>query len=512
MSSEIRSRLHPLSLPFSLLSHLRGFLVPIVLIVAFSEELDWEAWTILLLVPVMLFEAWHYWSLRYWLTADELIVTEGVLFREERHIPLARIQTVDSTQNLAQRWCGVVEVRVETAGSSKPEAHLKVLSVAARDQLRHEIFAGGRMSGRVTAAALDSVVDGAEPGGLPGIQAPDDEGEELMRVGPGELALLGLNLGRGLALLGLFFGLTAQMGLFDEIQLGRLLDSVRQMSSGLAEGGVWLELLAELTLAAILIFLVFALSVGSVWVRLFDFRLERRGDEFRTQCGLFTRHATTIPKGRVQFISIQSPLTLRLFGRSLVKVRTAGGLAEGDKAAATRQWLTPVMRDGEVPSLIRELVPAFEPRAIDWQPVAPRAKTRLMRKAALLALAINVIPALNWSTWGVYVLPLSLPGLLVLLVAMAYLRAERLAWAETPEAFFVRDGVLTHRVALVPRNRIQTVSLSASPFDRRWRMARLFLDTAGSNIGHRAEVPYMQHETARRLADDLVAEAELSAH
>ncbi len=167
MSSEIRSRLHPLSLPFSLLSHLRGFLVPIVLIVAFSEELDWEAWTILLLVPVMLFEAWHYWSLRYWLTADELIVTEGVLFREERHIPLARIQTVDSTQNLAQRWCGVVEVRVETAGSSKPEAHLKVLSVAARDQLRHEIFAGGRMSGRVTAAALDSVVDGAEPGGLP---------------------------------------------------------------------------------------------------------------------------------------------------------------------------------------------------------------------------------------------------------------------------------------------------------------------------------------------------------
>ena len=495
MSSEPRSRLHPLSLPFSLLSHLRGFLVPIILIVAFSEDLEWESWTFLLLIPVMIFETWHYWSLRYWITGDELIVTEGVLFREERHIPLARIQTVDSTQNLPQRWFGVVEVRVETAGSAKPEAHLKVLSVAARDELRRQIFAGGRMSGR----ALQ-----------PAEEEPEGEPEELMRVGPGELALLGLNLGRGLALLALTFGLAAQMGLFDEIQLGRLVESVRSLSSGLAEGGMWVELLAELTLAAVLVGLVFALSVGSVWVRLFDFRLERHGDEFRTQCGLFTRHATTIPKGRVQLLSIQSPLTLRLFGRSLVKVRTAGGRSESDKTSATRQWLTPVMPDEEVPALIRELVPDFDPATIDWQPLGPRAKQRLLRKAVLLALCVNVIPALNWSTWGVFVLPLLLPGLLVLLVAMAWLRADRLAWAETPGAVFLRDGVLNHRIALVPRNRVQSVSLSASPFDRRWNMTNLCIDTAGSNIGHRAELSYMDRATARRLANGLAEHAELA--
>jgi len=490
MSSETRSRLHPLSLPFSMLTHLKGFLVPIFLVVAFSKNLEWEAWTFLILVPILIFEAWRYMTLRYWITADELIVTEGVLFREERHIPLARIQTVDSTQNLGQRLFGVVEVRVETAGSAKPEAHLKVLSVAARDALRAGIFAV-EQTGRSEDAEANSA--------------------ELMRVGPGELALLGLNLGRGLALLAIFFGLASQIGLFEELHLGRGIELGREFFAGLSKTGVWTELLFELLLAAAFVLLVFALSVGSVWVRLFNFRLERRGDEFRTQCGMFTRHATTIPKGRVQFVSIQAPLSLRLFGRALVKVRTAGGRAQGDKTSVTRQWLIPVLSEERVPELVREFVPGYWPEQLEWHPIARGGRRRLLTKAACFALLFNTPLLFAWHTWGLWVLAVTLPASAALLMMLAWLRAERLAWADTGDAFLIRDGVLNQRIALVPRDRVQSVKLGANPFDRRWKMARLFVDTAGSDIGHHARLAYLDREVARRLGDDLTRRAELPA-
>jgi putative membrane protein len=502
MSSEPtqeRSRLHPLSLPFSMLTHLKGFLVPLFLVIAFSKNLEWEAWTFVLLVPLFFFETWRYLTLRYGITEGELIVTEGVLFREERHIPLARIQTVDSTQNLLQRVFGVVEVRVETAGSAKPEAHLKVLSVEARDALRRGIFSGKAATG---GPPEESPASDSEDDGLP------REHEELHRVGALELSLLGLNLGRGLALLGIFFGLAGQLGFFDELKLGRAVKLVHDLLSGVAESGVWAELLIEFALAAGLVVLVFLLSVGSVWVRLFDFRLERRGDEFRTQCGLFTRHATTIPKGRVQFVSIQAPLTLRLLGRALVKVRTAGGRAQGDKTSVTRQWLIPVMREEDVPALVREFVPGYVPARLAWHPIAAGGRGRLLRRATVLGLVIHAPLLLVWSSWGALVLAVSLPAVLTLFWALAWLRAKRLAWSDTGDAFLIRDGVLNERIALVPRDRVQSVSVVTNPFDRRARMARLFVDTAGAHIGHHAHLAYLEAEVARGLADDLVERAE----
>ena len=140
MSSEERSRLHPASVLFLFLGHARGFLLPVIAIIVFSETPDWEIWGLLILIPITLFEVWHYFTLRYWITGDDLIVKQGIIIREERHIPLERIQAIDSTQNLLQRIFGVVEVRVETAGSNKPEAHLRVLSLEARDRLRKQVF------------------------------------------------------------------------------------------------------------------------------------------------------------------------------------------------------------------------------------------------------------------------------------------------------------------------------------------------------------------------------------
>ncbi len=488
-------RLHPFSLPFSFLAHIRGFALPILLFLVVGERNSWELWAAVFILPAMLVELWRYLSLRYWIEDGELIVRQGVVKKRERHVPLARIQTIDSTQNFLERLFRVVEVRVETAGSAEPEAHLKVLSMTARDELRRRVFTGRPADGDVSD-------DRARPDEEPAFRP-------LHRVTPGELALLGLSPGRGIAILAGLFALATQFDLLGDDDYASIADWASANLAG--------ELLFDLLLVLALVLVVLTLSLGAVFVRLADFRLERRGDEFRTECGLLTRHSTTIPARRIQFVSVQASPVLRMLGKRLIKVRTAGARSAGSGAALTRQWLLPVVAAERVPELVRSIVPDCDwvgEEELDWQPLADGAGKRALRKSFVGGLVLTAVPGLNAAfgvSWGLTALPWVAAVLLVLVPIHALLAARAFAWAHTDWGLVTREGVLGRRFAFVPASRVQTVTMAASPFDRRWRMARVEVDTAGSNIGHRAHIPYLERGLAQDLTASLVLRAEASA-
>jgi len=520
MSSDERTRLHPASLVFRFLGHARGFAVPLIVLLVFSKGENWELYGLFALVPLMLFEAWHYFTLRYWITGAHLIVKQGVVFREEVQVPLERIQAIDSTQNFLQRIFGVVEVRVETAGGGKPEAHLRVLSVAARDRLRRDVVQG-QASLEGAARALEAPSRSADAAqALDGTAEPeassapppraglsiDDEGEELLRVSPFELVVLGLNPWRGLAIMGVGFALAQQFNLLDAGVIGQAWDFLTLAADEIQERGFWHALLVEAAAVLTFIALVLGLSIGSVYLALYGFSLRRRGDEFVTECGLLTRHATTIKQQRVQFLSVQRPLFLRLFERSLVMVRTAGGQAAGDNAGSTRKWLTPVILEERVEGLVRAFLPRFALEGVDWHGLSRRAWLRMLVRAAMVAAVLHV-PLVLWEPTRPFA-PFTYMALALAFGLNAHLQHGRIAWARTEDAFLVRDGVVQQRLAIVPLHRIQSVSAVSNPFDRRHKMKRLAVDTAGSGMAHRAEVPYLQAEVADALVRDLCAAAE----
>lgn len=491
MSSEERSRLHPASVLFLFLAHARGFLMPVILIIAFADTPDWEVWSLFALIPITLFEVWNYFTLRYWITGDDLIVKQGVIIREERHIPLERIQAIDSTQNLLQRIFGVVEVRVETAGSNKPEAHLRVLSIAARDRLRKQVFQAAE-----TKHANPETASDPEPA------------EVLLRVSPFELTLLGLNPWRGVAILLVGFGLAQQLHLFNDSALGEAWDFLKAIADQISERGFWMEVLIEFAFVFLILVLVMTLSIGSVWLSLYGFSLSRRDDEFVTECGLFTRHATTIKKDRVQFLSVQAPLFLRFFGRRIVMVRTAGSQADSEHAGTTRKWLAPVIGEERVEDLVRLFLPGFQLAEAQWTGLVPRAKWRMIVKSNLVVTLLHTplffVPQLSW-VW-----PVTWPLGLMILGWMAHKRHQNIRWALSENALLIRDGYVHQRLAIVPLHRIQALWLRASPLDRRHGMKRLFVDTAGVNVRHHAEIPYLMADVADELVARLSATAEAS--
>jgi putative membrane protein len=494
-------RLHPASMLFALWQQAQNLLLPGLVLVFGARRSDWgwETWAMLGFLPVALASLLHYLSYRYRYDATELVIRSGVLFRNERHVPYARIQNVDAVQGLLHRMLGVAEVRLQTGGGSEPEAVLRVLPLEAYEEMRQRVFGPARGPAPV------------EPAGA----APASGERLLLRLSGRELVLYGLIENRGTVVLGAAFGLLWELGLLDRLndqvfgQGSSARGVVRDLLRALfGQGGLPVGKIA-LTLFAFAAFLVAMrlLSVAWALVRLHGFSLSLAGDELRTRYGLLTRVSATIPLRRIQTLSVREGPLHRLCGRAAVRVDTAGGPGHGP-SEGQREWLLPLLRREELPRLLSLLLPEVDLERAAWQPPARGALRREFRRGLLLAglACLGLVRML-----GVWVLLL-----FGVLLVWAYLHARQyvrhLAHAVGPGAAALRSGWLWRETTLARLAKIQAVALHASPFDRRARMARLHVDTAGArDLGQRVQIPYLELERARSLFLELAGHAARTA-
>jgi putative membrane protein len=426
----------------------------------------------------------------------------GLLFRNERHIPYARIQNLDAVQNVLHRLLRVVEVRVETGGGQETEAALSVLPLAALEEMRRRVFADRDRVGDVPAT---------EAAAAGGVAAPRDDARVLLALTPADLLLVGFIQNRGIVLVGAAMGVLWELGLWD-----RLVDYLfvgRRPGGGVARDlvGDWIGrggasatgvLLAGIALVAVLL-LIRVLSMAWSLVRLHGFRLLRVGEDLRTEFGLLTRVTATIPLRRVQTLKIRDGMLHRLFARVSVKVETAGG-SGGEGQSSQREWLAPILARDRAADLAREVLPELDLGAVEWRAAHPRAVRRVFRRSAALALVASLpfVAPLGWWALAVFVLFLLWARL------HAHLSVRHLGWAVTGDAVLCRSGWWWRQVSVARFAKIQAVATHESPFDRRARMARVRVDTAGAREGSRGiDIPYLPAATARALSAFLAAQA-----
>jgi putative membrane protein len=493
-------RLHPLSILFALGGQVRSFAVPglLVLVSAGSTGWSWELWMMPLLIPFALASVLRYLTFRYRYEANEMVIRTGVIFRNERHVPYGRIQNIDGVQNLLHRLLGVVEVRVETGSGDEPEAKMSVLPVAAFEEMRRRVFeekgaARGADSAAVSAAS----------------------GRTLLQLPPRELLLCGLIQNRGAVVIGAAFGLLWELGLleglvdliFGEQATGR--GVVRDLFRAVFGLGRLPVGRIAFTLAAFAGFLLLLRVVSMAWtiVRLHGFRLSRVGEDLRTEFGLLTRVAATIPLRRIQTLTIRQGPLHQLFRRASVRVETAGG-SGGEDSQTQREWLAPILRRDQLPGLVHEVIPELDLAAVDWRAADPRAFKRELKGGVLVALAICLpfVMILKW--WDLALLA----ALLAWVFLGARLYVKHLGWAVTDGAVLLRTGWAWRQLTVARFAKIQAVAIHESPFDRRHAMARVRVDTAGAgDLSHRVDIPYLPRETARALCDLLAAQAAQTA-
>jgi putative membrane protein len=479
-SEGVEQRLHPLSWLFTLIGQLKQFALPLLVLLFTGKHSNTDLWGLVGVGALVLYSIAQYFSYRYRLDGDGVVIRSGLLQRSLRHIPFARIQNVSLHQSMLHRLFGVAEVRLESAGAAKPEGQMRVLRLDAAQALER------RIRGRSAAVAVAA-----------GQAAP---AEQLLLALPlREVLLLGLVDNRGLLVVGGLFALLAQAG--DNL-IGRIFSTLGRWLSG--QASAWhLSLLAAIAAAAVLLLLALAalrlLSMAIALLQFHGFRLSESEGRLSVQRGLLSRLRGSVPRHRIQAWSLGEGLLHRLVGRRSLRVDTA--VTEAANQAGSLRDLVPLARPETMDALIAHLLAGDGGAAAaswpirDWQPLHPRAWRRKFTPAALL-LALATIALALWRGPWAFALLSGLP----LLYWRAQVWARYSAYAVGNGLVAFRSGWLGRRWRFAESRKLQALELLQSPFDRRHGMASLRFDTAGAGAMEPAlAIPYLPEAEARRL-------------
>ncbi|MEM1417402.1 MAG: PH domain-containing protein [Myxococcota bacterium] len=469
----VEGRLDARTVPLRILERLGRFAIVLVALVLNdpSNVIPWVlfigASTALSLVEVA--------RTRYRLTREALEIESGVLTRRLRRIPLDRIHDLGTEATPLRRAFGVVTLTVETAGSSGAEARLDAVAPASADALRDALASLG------TTRAQDAAALPATP---------------LHAARPGDLLLVGLTDNRAGVIVAGAFVLAERLGNVAGLSLDELVARGAEAGQLEALAPSMLALLG-LGLLVALVALGWGTSALLTYARFAGFCLEELpGEVLRRRFGLLTTRELSVPRRRLQILRLEeSPLRL-LVRRAVVRADTAGQDPKGNEGAGLDVFV-PAARPTEAAALLPRLLPgAFVPAR--WEAVSGlvilRSAVRGGLLAALLGVALLAGPGL---TPALLFLP-TLPALGALLGALAH---RRLGWALTGTHLALRWGRLGRFRAWVPRDRVQGVTLTATPFDRRAGIVTLRLYVLG---GAQLALPYLPEADARGLVRFLV--------
>ncbi len=442
-------KLHPFSIPYRSLE--RWFVlsaggVPLGFFIGL-HGFAIVALVVLLLVALFAWEVAYYRRFVYDLAPPVFKIKSGVISRREREIPLRRIQNVDINRNLVQRFLGLAVVRLETAGGEISEAHLRFVAFPHAKALQREI--------------RHLKQEGEHPGEVP---QPQRSGEVLFELEPIELLVLCL-------------------ASFD----ARILGLIAFALPFVAPGVPW-EWIPPAPMGALIVAIVAVLIVLASWVTgafvtyitYHGFRLSRHGEDLQIERGLLSRYDGSVPIDKIQTLTLQDNPLKRVLGYATLKIETAG-YSPQQAASEGVQSAVPLARLDRVMRLVGTL-DDIEPITLEQAP--RRARTRYMIRYALAVLALvgallvvdlaYGIPEATGVTWYH-------PAPLALLAPLAgHVRWKHLGYAMQENHVITRSGYWSRHTKIVPYYRIQNAITTETILQRRWDLANLTADTAGS--------------------------------
>lgn len=399
------------------------------------------------------------WWRRTWCYAEGVLhLDEGVFVRNQRRIPVERIQHVESMRLVRHQLFGLSELRIETAGGSGAELRLDAIPRQEAEQLRDEVLRARRAG--LGAEADDGGVDGAPDEGDG--TAVVDAGRTLVRVPARRLLLAGITGPEVVVVLtALGFGLEAlgDLGVDPESLESIDIGTVAAVFLGLVAVPVWF------------------LAAGLVSVvRRWNLTARLDGDELRVSYGLLRHQEFVVRCSRIQHVTITERALLRPFGLGDLRLRSAA-------SGTTVKGLVyiPLLRDLEIDELLATVVPAVVPRpALAAAPPAARRRA-WVRAAVTGGLAAGALAVLAAASRAWLLLPLAAVVLVVALVG-GELSWRGLGWASARGSHHSRRGALRLVTDILPPGRVQSTSVLSSWFQRRRGLASARLDLPGAAV------------------------------
>ncbi len=256
----------------------------------------------------------NYYFTKFHIENENFIINKGWLNKENKSIPLERIQSINISQNVIQRILGIAALEVETAGSKAKELEIPGLEKAFADQLKKFLNESKR---QVTA----TIADGAQETGTIENEPLDQLDEEqlfekagtsttehlptvILDLGILDLLKIGItqnHLKSGILALGVVIGFWYKI---KDIAEAFFLEYVEQFS---------IENTVKSATISIVVLGLIAFIVASVLVsmittinKFWDFRMIKQDDYLEVTMGLLNRREVKIPLNKIQLLEFHS--------------------------------------------------------------------------------------------------------------------------------------------------------------------------------------------------------------
>lgn len=479
---------------------------------------------------VLIVALWSYlsWKRFSWeVTPTELNIYSGVIFRNNEHISLTRIHSIDNKQTLVERILGVVGLKVITAsGMRGREARIEGITLTEAESLTRVVFdrkeelesqanvsASGSDATPSTMAATTSATGGVVATAKEAIEGrsswlenkpltPDaDMAQSLAEVSSSvrgifggassseqsqfeyhlstkDLLLTGLSSNNVLYFL-LFIPLTL-LGILSELGFSK------QLFDFMA--GLGFTLLIVAALASL--FIGWFFSVIHALTTYAGFKVRRCGPRIDVEQGLISKHATGISIERVQSVRVKRGLIRRIIGYAEISVDTVQGISnenEINKASIVH----PFIKFSEVDDFIGQLLPEFAHRPHATTPLPRRALTRLIFRSTFWIALFALVPVLFFGNvvlsdlWAFAPWVANLAVITVLLICvlcgMGLFRARK--WGKNDSMIAIQKGLLSRDVTYIAKRKMQWMRLSETWFQKRQKLVTFRVLTAAGSPG-----------------------------
>ncbi|KAB1640822.1 PH domain-containing protein [Gulosibacter chungangensis] len=323
-----------------------------------------------------------------------------------------------------------------------------------------------RRRARTLSDYIDAAVDDFASPELPAGSVPEPA---VVRVSAGRIAGAGF-LSTILVALGIILGLAIALIPF----------SIILAAATPADGGL-VFLIGMLSLLGFFVFMIFVggLTAGGTMISSLNYTIAGTPDGIRVGRGALSQTSDTVPPGRIHAVQVRQPWLWRPFKWYEVKVDRADlsvvASSDSNEQAANlrRQVILPVGTWDEVQRVLALVLPMH--MSADTSRILATAMSRGKQDTFVPA------PARSWWLHPV--------------------QWKSLGYAIDRGVVYLRKGRLTRRVALVPGERIQSVTLHSSPLERAAGVVSLWLNTVGTAVTTR--LPGLDAKRSVALFDEL---------
>ncbi len=437
-------RLHPITALINCLKLLKELIFPFLIFVVLGSKNGGYQLIIsaIILVFVLINGLLSWLRYTYRLEENELRIEYGIFVRKKRYIPFEKIQSLDLSEGILQRPFGLVKVKVETAGSSGGNEAEAVLTAISKEE----------------AALIQQIMLSAKEPINSEVEEKKSEKaneERIYQISTRELLLLATTSGGVGVVLSAVIAFAFQ---FEELIPYEKV--FRGFENFISNGVVFVTFLIFIGFL-----LAWAVALIGTMMRYARFTVKKTVKDLIITSGLLEKRQLTIPLHRIQAIQISENLIRQLFGYSTVYIESAGGSAQDSNSS--RVMILPIIKRKKIEEIL-------SPYLVDYSftpsisPAPKRALKRYMIRGLLVAAPFVAIPIALFR-------PLGYVAIVFAFIALffSYLKYKDAGWSIDQQQLTLRFRSMSKNTIFMKRNRIQSLHIRKSFFQRKKDLASI---------------------------------------